>query len=252
MSSLRAELRSFLAVARTGQRDVVVVLLAATLISVASYYAGSRVAFRALFLDALGGERLYGLYEYLYWFGSEFVLAFLVPVALVLLVHRAPASSFGLGAGDWRFGLKLTAVYLAVMLPLLWIASASTDFQAVYPHAQIAKTDWGLFALYEAGLVAYFVGWEYIWRGYVLFGLEPRLGPVAAVLVQTMPFVILHNGKPPAETLGAVLAGIALGALALRTRSFWYCVITHWTVMFTIDLFSTLRFRHGITGLFGS
>jgi len=83
----------------------------------------------------------------------------------------------------------------------------------------------------------------------VLFGLEKPLGGGVAVLVQMIPFVILHNGKPLPETLGAIIAAIALGALALRTRSFWYCVATHWLVMLTIDLLSTLRDRTGTIGI---
>jgi membrane protease YdiL (CAAX protease family) len=58
-----------------------------------------------------------------------------------------------------------------------------------------------------------------------------------------IPFVILHNGKPVAETFGAIAGGIALGILAFRTNSIIYCVITHAGVMFSIDLISTLRYR---------
>ena len=58
-----------------------------------------------------------------------------------------------------------------------------------------------------------------------------------------IPFVILHNGKPVEETFGAIAGGIALGILAFRTRSVYYCVVTHMSVMLSIDLISTLRFR---------
>ena len=84
--------------------------------------------------------------------------------------------------------------------------------------------------------------WEFIWRGFMLFGLEKKFGGYA-VLMQMIPFVILHNGKPFLETFGAILGGIALGILALRTRSIYYCVLTHIGVMFSIDIISSLRFR---------
>jgi membrane protease YdiL (CAAX protease family) len=200
-------------------------------------------------METLGGDRLYSLYEYLYWFVAEFVVSFLLPLALILFVHRRPLRDFGLGIGNARFGLKSTAIFVGIMLPIVWIVSDTEQFQLVYPHAQIVKGEWTLFLLYEAVFLLYFTGWEFIWRGYMLFGLERHLGGGVAVLVQMLPFVILHSGKPITETLGAIIAGIALGALALRTRSFWYCVATHWAVMFAIDLFSTLRFRadaHGI------
>jgi membrane protease YdiL (CAAX protease family) len=200
-------------------------------------------------MESLGGDRLYSLYEYLYWFGAEFVLSFLVPLALIAFVHRGRLRDFGLGAGKVRFGLKVAAIFIAVMIPVVWIASDAEQFQLVYPHAQIVKGEWTLFFVYEAVFLLYFTGWEFLWRGYMLFGLERHLGGPVAVLVQMLPFVILHSGKPVLETFGAIVAGIALGALALRTRSFWYCVVTHWFVMFAIDLCSTLRFRSGAQGL---
>jgi uncharacterized protein len=247
--SLAAELRNFFTVAGTVPRDVVVILLAAAILPVLSHYFGSRRFFYTIAYESLSADRLYTLYEYLYWFASEFAIDFVVPLILVVALHRKTPLSFGLGTGDARFGLRITALFLLVMIPIVWIASDSQSFRAVYPHAQIVKTDWSLFLVYEAGLMLYFIGWEYVWRGYVLFGLTPHLGAGAAVLIQTIPFVILHNGKPLLETLGAVVAGIALGAMALRARSFWYCVATHWSVMFSIDLFSTLRARHAVDGI---
>lgn len=90
--------------------------------------------------------------------------------------------------------------------------------------------------------------WEFMWRGYMLFGLEEKFG-YYSVLIQMIPFVILHNGKPFLETFGAIFGGIALGILALRTRSFYYCVVIHIGVMFSIDFVSTLRFRANEYGI---
>ena len=86
------------------------------------------------------------------------------------------------------------------------------------------------------------IGWEFIWRGFMLFGLMEKFG-YYSVLIQMIPFVILHNGKPIAETFGAIAGGIALGMLAFRTNSIYYCVFSHMGVMFSIDVISTLRYR---------
>jgi membrane protease YdiL (CAAX protease family) len=102
--------------------------------------------------------------------------------------------------------------------------------------------------MYEALFLLYFAGWEFLWRGYMLFGLRRHMGDGAAVLAQMLPFVLLHFGKPPAETFGAVAAGVVLGALALRTRSFWYGAAVHWTIMLLMDGLSVLRWRAGAPG----
>jgi membrane protease YdiL (CAAX protease family) len=128
------------------------------------------------------------------------------------------------------------------MIPLVWLVSSQTSFNQTYPHLHSVKTSWQLFFIYEAAMIIYMIGWEFIWRGYMLFGLKEKFGDYS-VLIQMIPFLILHNGKPVLETFGSIIAGIALGILALRTGSIFYCVITHAGVMFSIDLISTLRFR---------
>jgi len=246
--SIRESLAAFYREARSTPFQVVVVFVSVAVLGILSRYYGSRLFFRDLYYEQLGSDPNYLLYEYLYWFGSEFLWFFIVPVVLVLTLHRKPISEFGLGFGDWRYGLKGSGIFVLVMLPVLWIASASAEFQAVYPHAQLVKDQWTLFLIYEAGMLVYFIGWEFVWRGYVIFGLKPYTGVPVAILIQMIPFVILHFGKPLPETFGSIAAAIALGALAVRARSFWYCVVVHWSVMISIDLFSTWRYRGAIEG----
>ena len=245
----RSAVGDFIRVARETPKDVSIVFIVAAVLNILSYYIGSRRFFRGIFFSSLGADPHYMLYEYLYWFAAEFVCSFLLPLSAILILHRSRPAAFGLKTGDREFGFKIVGLFVAVMIPVCWVASDQPGFAAVYPHAQLVKGDWSLFLVYEAFFLLYFFGWEFIWRGYVLFGLEKHLGAGPAVLVQMLPFVILHNGKPVLETFGAIIGAIALGALALRTRSFLYCFATHWTVMFFMDLFSTLRERTQAHGL---
>ncbi|MBE0645146.1 MAG: CPBP family intramembrane metalloprotease [Bacteroidetes bacterium] len=247
--SLGTALRAFMVEARREPRDVVIVFLAVAVVGILSYQYGSKRFFYDQWYGDLSGERLYDLYQYLYWFTSEFVLYFLLLIPVILFLHRKRLRDFGVTVGDWRFGLRVSLLFYAVMLPILWVVSASASFQDVYPHSQIVRGDWTLFLIYEAAFILYFIGWEFIWRGYMLFGLLPYTGATVAVLAQMIPFVILHYGKPMPETFGAIVAGIALGALSVRTRSFLYAVLIHWSVMLTIDLLATLRFRSAIDGI---
>ncbi len=247
--SLRTALLAFMDETRRAPRDVLVVFLTVAIVGILSNQFGSKRFFYEQWYGQLGMDRLYDLYQYLYWFSGEFVLFFLLLIPVILFVHRKRLRDFGVGAGDWRFGLRVSLLFYAVMLPILWLASASPAFQEVYPHSQIVRSDWTLFLIYETAFILYFIGWEFIWRGYMLFGLLPHTGAAVAVLVQMIPFVILHYGKPMPETFGAIAAGIALGALSVRTRSFWYAVLIHWSVMLTIDLLATLRFRAGVDGI---
>jgi hypothetical protein len=48
----------------------------------------------------------------------------------------------------------------------------------------------------------------------------------------------MHVGKPGPEAIGSIVAGIALGIIALRNRSFIPGAILHWAVAVTLDLFA--------------
>jgi uncharacterized protein len=138
-----------------------------------------------------------------------------------------------------------------VMVPAVFIASKTKAFAGQYPLAgqgafTLAVGDKSkglislpLFLIYESAYFAYFIGWEFLFRGWLLNGLLPHFGRGGAVLIQTVPFAIMHLGKPEPEALGSIIAGVALGVLALRTRSFWYGAFLHGSIAVTMDLVSS-------------
>jgi membrane protease YdiL (CAAX protease family) len=69
----------------------------------------------------------------------------------------------------------------------------------------------------------------------LLFGLARRFG-WHALSISMVPYVMVHFGKPPIETLGAIVTGYVLGYLALTHRSFWLGVVIHFGVGLSMDL----------------
>jgi len=66
--------------------------------------------------------------------------------------------------------------------------------------------------------------------------LRPTLG-LYAIFVMMVPYVLIHAfGKPFGETLGAILTGLVLGALAMATRSIWFGYLIHVSVALTMDV----------------
>ncbi len=188
------------------------------------------------------------LIEYLYWFIGDFFTFFILGILIIKFGFKEKLKDFGLQFGDLKTGLTFSFLFLFVMIILVWIVSATPEFAEKYPHLTSAKSNWNTLLIYEAGMLLYMIAWEFIWRGFMLFGLEKKFG-YYSVLIQMIPFVILHNGKPFLETFGAIFGGIALGILALRTRSIYYCIIIHIGVMFSIDIISSLRFRANDYGI---
>ncbi len=229
-------------------KDVVLIFLAVSVLNVISFYYTSRRFFRIEIQNFFLNDPLLQLYEFLYWFIGDFIVFFIIPVILILLVHKKKLGDFGIAQGDYKFGIKISFLVIIIFLPVLWVVSSFEAFAETQPHLSLTKYHWSVFLIYEIGMFIYMIGWEFIWRGYMLFGLE-RIFGYYAIFIQMIPFVILHNGKPELETFSAILGGIALGYIALRTRSFIYCVIIHFSVMFSIDIISVVRYRTDIYGI---
>jgi CAAX protease family protein len=126
-------------------------------------------------------------------------------------------------------------IVITVPMPGLGSVYALPAFQRKYPLFRGATASTPLFIGYELAYAAYFVAWEFFYRGFLLFGLGNVIGRWA-VFVQMLPFAILHFGKPEIEAFSSVFGGLVLGWLAWRTRSFWYGVAIHASMAVYLDL----------------
>jgi uncharacterized protein len=98
------------------------------------------------------------------------------------------------------------------------------------------------------GLAGYFlVGFyeELLARGILFRGLEVALGSVAALVLSSLVFGLLHLGNPGATLLGAVTSaaggGVVFGTAYMLTRSLWLAIGLHWAADFWQGSFFGLR-----------
>lgn len=228
-----------------------VVICGACALLIISHYQGNTGYFRTLVGDRFDKHPAGNVFGYFWWFGMSLVLYLVLPLLLAVATKGSFHRKYGFGLGNWRQGFAITLVFLAVMLPAAFIASRLDAFKGIYPLAGNAAftlnvdgknvTSLPLFFAYEAGYFFYFVGWEFLFRGWMLNALLPKLGRTAAVLIQMAPFAVMHLGKAELEALGSIVAGIALGVLALRTRSFWYGALVHGIIAVFMDVVSAWK-----------
>lgn len=246
--NFKDELLNLYSAIKSLNKKVVIVLLSVAVLQTISWYFTSRQFFRSNFYYTIfEGDTNAGLYEFIYWFLGDFAVFFICGALLIKLVFKEKVRDYGLNLNEKQLGFTVVLPAIVIMCPVIWIVSASPSFAESYPLLQMARTDWGIFLVFQIFLLAFLFAWEFFWRGYMLFGLKKEFG-YYAVLIQMIPFVILHNGKPFTETSGAILGALALGILAYRTGSFIYGVIIHYGVMIMIDFFSIMRYRTGNSG----
>ena len=186
---------------------------------------------------------IYGLFNFnqTHRFGDEYYLIniaalFWLPMLLIFLVFREDPSNFGFATGDLKRGYREAAILFVIVLPLFFIAARMPDFQRYYPIDKSALLSIQDFIRFELVFGVYMFCWEFFFRGFMLFGLQRVIGSVGSVLVQAVAFGIMHIGKERPEVIASFGAGIILGILALRAKSFFPCFILHWVCSFTFDI----------------
>ncbi|MCX7878728.1 MAG: hypothetical protein N2510_08845, partial [Ignavibacteria bacterium] len=152
-------------------------------------------------------------YSVIYWFSADGFLMLIIPLILIVTVLKGRPADYGFRIGDYRFGLKSSLIFLLAMLPIVWIFSGNESFARTYPQGgNYVRENINVLLYYELFVGFYMLGWEFFWRGYMLFGLKERFG-YYAVFIQMIPFFILHRGKPDIETFASIFAGLLFGVL---------------------------------------
>ncbi len=166
------------------------------------------------------GHRLTSLKAY-----DRVIYYFILPMLVIFLIFRESPSDYGFQWGNWRVGLAWTAVAVLSMVIILWFVARTPDMQKYY-DARAPKEVLRL--IYLTGVDLF--GWEFIWRGFLLFGIARILGPGPAILIQAIPFAFMHLGKPELETLSTIFGGIGFGFVAWQSQSFVYPWLIHWFI----------------------
>jgi uncharacterized protein len=156
---------------------------------------------------------------------DRLILYFIIPMLVILLLFRESPAAYGFTVGNWQVGLMWTAVGCVSMALILWFVSQTPSMQQYY-QARAPEETWRLIYLNGVDLF----GWEFIWRGLLLFAFARVLGPGPAIFLQAVPFAFMHLGKPPIETFSTIFGGAAFGFIAWQSGSFIYPWLIHWFI----------------------
>lgn len=166
--------------------------------------------------------------------GSSLVLNYTVyymvlPIFTILFILRENPFDFGLRIGDYKLWGFYVVITILIAIPVLYIGSLFSSIGKYYTKS------FDYYSFFTQMVPLLFV-WEYLLRGFLLFGLKERFKE-GSILIQMVPFVLLHIGKPEIEILMCIPMGLWFGYIAYRGKSFWPAFITHTFINFTLKYF---------------
>lgn len=143
----------------------------------------------------------------------------LIPMALLALLGSNPLRYFGLGRA--RQALPVFGMFGLILLAgSAWVSSLES-VRATYGTrvaAAVASSPFRLLIL--------MVCLEFFFRGFLLLPVFDTIGWYAVPLT-TMPYCLIHVGKPLVELFGAIVFGLGLAYLAVRSQSILYGILLH-------------------------
>lgn len=183
------------------------------------------------------GESTSNIGDLAYWVFILVSFYFVVPALVIKFFFKENLSDYGL---KWKGALKdyhLYIIMLMVMIPLVLYFSGTKSFQARYPFLNVKSGAAHSIDFFKWELLycLQFFALEFFFRGFVLHGLKKRMG-FYSVFIMTIPYCMIHFGKPLQETLAAIIAGIVLGCLSLKSRSILLGCFIHMSVGLGMDI----------------
>ena len=239
---------------RSDYRPLVALVTCALVLTIQEYYGGRSyyeqalrpilVRFDVAHPNAVRLLKYDDLYSFGWWAVSR-IVGYTAPLVLWKAVFREDSlRDMGFRTHDFFKHAWIYALFLAIVLPAMLLVSRQPDFGSYYPFYRESSRSWYDFLAWEAMYFAQFFALEVFFRGFWLGALRRSFGS-GAIFAMAVPYCMIHYGKPFLESNGAIVAGIALGSLSMKTKSIYQGFFVHITVAALMDWLS-LWHRHAL------
>ena len=224
---------------------VIALCVGAVALAVMEYF-GHTIHF-AEWVDALAPEFRYSpwfqLGGYAWWSFFRVLGYLIIPMVVIKFVFKERIKDHGLKTEGflqhaWIYALS----YIVVLLCVVLVSRHDAHFQTYYPFYSLANRSWLDFISWELLYAAQFFSLEFFFRGFWLKSMKSSMGSYA-IFAMVVPYCMIHFGKPFLETMAAIVAGVVLGTLSMKTRSIWSGFLIHVSVAVSMDMAALLATR---------
>ncbi len=155
---------------------------------------------------------------------------FILPVFVIVVFFQKNPLDFGLRPGKVKLWLVHVCAASFVSLIVLFIASRDPSIYRYYISRNLNMVS------YTADFALKLFAWEFLFRGFMLMGLKEKFNE-GSIVIQMIPFALMHMGKPVMEILACIPMGLYFGFVAYRGNSFWPAFIIHLVINISLKAF---------------
>lgn len=144
----------------------------------------------------------------------------------------------GLSVEDLAFSLQAWFGLSLLVVIICFRRAKTADNLAQYPQIRFRRWNVRIMILSSLSWVLYLLAYEFLFRGWLLFGCASQFGNTEAVVVNVILYSLAHIHKGRVETIGSIPIGVMLCLLTLWTGSIWTAFLIHCSIAISTDWFS--------------
>ena len=186
----------------------------------------NRTVFHAVFFR-LAGFFFFGIVPFILFrvYGAEFDF---------LIIEKEHLSN----TLFWTAILSLVAITVAYI-------NVKNSKQSIYPQFKIDKWTIPYKCLTYSTWILYLTGYEFMFRGLLLFGLVEEFGYYPSIILNVVLYAFVHIPKGLKEVIGCFILGPILCVVALYTDNVFAPIIIHLSLCLGNEYFSIRKQARG-------
>lgn len=158
----------------------------------------------------------------------------IIPFALIIFLFKENPKRFGFGVGKVRTGFYWIILVGGLSILATFLAAQYLPEVKVFYMFRTFNLEFVILT------VIYMISWEFLLRGFLLFGLLKKYNYLASNIIQTLIFFLAHIGKPGIELYSTIATGLLFGHIAYKSKSFWPMAIIHSIILISVVFFASI------------
>lgn len=174
------------------------------------------------------------------------VMGILPALTCIMMIPDFDLASIGLcfNSSTWFFSLVWISALSLIVVPIAYFSARKPKNWVNYPQIRARYWSNRMLVMNGLGWFIYLFGYEFLFRGVLLFPLVEELGIWPAIALNIALYSATHIPKGLDETLGAIPLGLVLCILTISSGTIWIALFVHvvmaWTNSYTSFYFNPL------------
>lgn len=147
--------------------------------------------------------------------------------AVAMIFIPVTFKQVGVSLSNITSSLLWSAILGVVIVVINLFAARRPSNLSMYPQIRLREWTYGILVASSLGWILYLLGYEFLFRGVLLFLCVPVFGVWPSIVLNVSLYAIVHIPKGLRESLASIPMGLLLCILTWKTETIWVAFFAH-------------------------